>query len=45
MFEEKKIIGAAEISRTESGIFVVKNKIYEVLNNHIDWLKKQIYIN
>lgn len=28
MFEEKKIIGAAEISRTESGIFVVKNKIY-----------------
>lgn len=25
--------------------YVVKNKIYEVLNNHIDWLKKQIYIN
>lgn len=25
--------------------YVDKNKIYEVLNNHIDWLKKQIYFN
>lgn len=28
MFDEKKIIGTAEVSKTESGIFVVKNKIY-----------------
>ena len=25
--------------------YVDKNKIYEVLNNHIDWLKKRIYFN